>query len=102
MNLRSLTPRLLHLAFVLGGIISLICFLVVIVSFIRPDVVNQVELGSGSLRDGLAGRTHSLESYVGIRPLFDTALLIGSYVLVSLLLWSQQRIGTYFAHRRNF
>ncbi len=87
---------------VVGGVSLLMGAILIALSVVSPDVLRSLGLGAGNIFADLGTDTLGVLATYHIKPLLDVSLLAGSYVLVCLLLWSQERIGIYLANRRHF
>lgn len=86
---------------VLGGIIALLSLFLLILSILAPDVAGSIHLGP-ALLDDVRRNAANLSSSTGFNPILDPVLLIGAYVLVSLITWGQERFTIYWENRHRF
>lgn len=93
--LRTIGLLVLCVAVVLG-------LLILILGFLLPDSVNNLRLGGDFFRTQVTEQTDTLIKAVKINPLVDVLLVAGSYLLVSLINWSQDQVVFWYRNRRHF
>lgn len=99
---RETRQQLLLTGFVVAAVAAFIGLFLTILSLSAPETVNMFGVGSAELLATVSAQTGAVERLTGFKPLFDSFLLVGSYIFVSLLLWLQKEIRTYLANRYHF
>lgn len=93
--LRSLLLVVLTVAAVLALLLVLLCILM-------PNAVAELRLGGETFQGVVTEQTNGILQRVKLNPLLDLAILVGAYVFVSLISWSQSQLASYLANRRHF
>lgn len=93
----------LFIALLLGaGVLGVLGVFLMVLSLSSPEYVSQLGLGSSTLLEDLQTNTSTLGARLHLKPVLDIGLFAGSYVLVCLSKWSQERLKIYLANRSHF
>jgi hypothetical protein len=87
---------------ILGGIAVVVGLSIIALAVTYPEVVEQSALGAEFFLADLSVSGSTLQELTGFRPLADGLLLVGSYVLVSLVVWGQSKLSEYTRMRKHF
>lgn len=93
--LRTIGLLLISIAGVLG-------LLVMLLAILMPDTVTGLRLGGELFTSTVTEQTGSLVQAIKLNPLVDAAILLGAYVFVCLISWSQDQLANYLANRRHY
>ncbi len=85
-----------------AGIAAVVGMAVLIFAVAYPDTAKRSGLGAEFLLADLSDAGSRLQDLTGFRPLADAALFAGSYVLVSLSIWTQAQARHYLRIRKHF
>ncbi len=91
----------LLLTMLLGtGVIVALVLIALVVTY--PGIVRQSAIGAEFFLANLGTTSSRIQDLTGFRPIADILLFLGSYVLVSLIMWGQAAIRKYLRIRPHF
>ncbi|MEX2043688.1 MAG: hypothetical protein WD926_02215 [Patescibacteria group bacterium] len=64
-----------------------------------PDTLKQTSLGAEFFLADLGSTGQGIAAVTNFKPVADGLLLVGSYILVCLIAWSQTKVADYFKVR---
>ncbi|HEY8109031.1 MAG TPA: hypothetical protein VIF43_03415 [Patescibacteria group bacterium] len=87
---------------VVAGIMAVTVVVLVGLAVTYPEVLRQSSLGAEFFLADLGAGGRGLGAVTGFKPAADGFLLLGSYVLVCLIAWSQMKFKEYLKTRGHF
>ena len=80
---------------IVAGTLAVTAVVLVGLAVTYPEIVRQTSLGAEFFLADLDSTGDGLLAVTGFKPLADALLLAGSYALVCLIVWSQERLKGY-------